>query len=197
MNVYDEHPFRVILDYAHNPDGIRNLSELASKLEVSGKRIVVITGPGDRRDEDLVEIAIAAAGHFDQYICKADDSRRGREFDEVPKIIAAALIKNGVPKDNIHIVPDEVEAIDTALKLAEPDDLLMIFGDSITRCWKQIINFNSGTTTSKAKNETDNPSITSILDDTAPDPFVLESGMKLVKDERGVRVVSEFDEQSD
>ncbi len=197
MNVYDEHPFRVILDYAHNPDGIKNLSELASKLEVRGKRIVVITGPGDRRDEDLDAIARAAAGHFDHYICKADDSRRGRSHDEVPKRISAELIKSGISEDNIEIIADEVDAIETALSMAESDDLVMIFGDAITRCWKQIINFNSGTTISKAKNDTENPSIISMLDDNAPDPFVLESGMKLVKDERGVRVVSEFDEQSD
>ncbi len=197
MNVYDEHPFRVILDYAHNPDAIRSMSELASKLEVTGKRIVVIAGPGDRRDEDLDNIAKAAAGHFDIYICKADDNRRGREPDEVPKRIAAALKAEGVSEDCIQIIPDEVEAIDQALSLAVLDDLVMIFGDAITRCWKQIIHFDGQSGTPSEAPITPLQTVVSMLDSNDPDPFVLESGMKIVKDERGVRIVSEASEESD
>ncbi len=200
MNVYDEHPFRVILDYAHNPDGVRLMSQLASSLEIKGKRIVVIAGPGDRRDQDLLAIADAAAGHYDTFICKADDNRRGRSFDEVPKIMAAQLEKQGVARENILIIPDEETAIDKALNLAEADDLVMIFGDAIIRSWKQIINLDSHSSQSKAQNIKQNPTIVSMLipeDSGEPDPFELEKGMKIVKDERGVRVVSEFTEESD
>ncbi len=197
MNVYDEHPFRVILDYAHNADGVGFLSELASKLEINGRRIVVIAGPGDRRDEDLDNIAQAAAGHFDHYICKADDDRRGRGDDEVPKRIALELLKQGVAESAITIEPDEVKAIEVGLKMAEADDLLMIFGDAITRCWKQIVNFNSGTRVTRAQNDKKVQTVVSMMETDEPDPFVLESGMKIVEDERGVRVVSELDEASD
>jgi len=198
MNVFDEHPFRVILDYAHNADGVRYMAELASKLDVNGKRITILAGPGDRRDEDLVNIAKAAANHFDVYICKADDNRRGREFDEVPNILRKALIAEGIKADNIFVIPDEVEAIEKGLQLAGHDDLLMVFGDAITRCWKQIISFNDikevGTTNIEQKPV---QTVVSMLDTSEPDTFVLESGMKIVKDDRGVRVVSEHDEESD
>ncbi len=197
MNVHDEHPFRVILDYAHNPAGVGFLSELATKLEVKGQRIVVIAGPGDRRDEDLRDIAKAASGHFDHYICKADDNRRGRGFDEVPKIIAEELKKQGVNETNIFIEPNEVAAVEKALSMAEEDDLVMIFGDAIIRCWKQIVNFDSETSDSKAQNDNKTQSVVSMLETNEPDPFVLESGMIIVKDERGVRLVSEHDEESD
>lgn len=197
MNVYDEHPFRVILDYAHNPDGIRCMSELASKLDVKGKRIVVIAGPGDRRDEDLDEVAKAAAGHFDIYICKADDNRRGRSHDEVPQRVARVLKEQGIDAANILIVPDEVEAIDTALGMAVQNDLVMVFGDAITRCWKQIIHFDGKSGVQPEPELAPVHTVVSMLDSNAPDPFVLESGMKIVKDERGVRVVAEFEEGSD
>ncbi|MEH6473773.1 MAG: cyanophycin synthetase [Halopseudomonas sp.] len=197
MNVYDEHPFRVILDYAHNPDGIRCMSELASKLDVEGKRIVVIAGPGDRRDEDLDEIAKSAAGHFDIYICKADDNRRGRGHDEVPQRVARVLKEQGISEANILIVPDEVEAIDKALGLAVQNDLVMVFGDAISRCWKQIIHFDGKSGVQPEPKLAPVQTVVSMLDSNAPDPFVLESGMKIVKDERGVRVVAEFDEGSD
>ncbi|WP_426417258.1 cyanophycin synthetase [Aestuariirhabdus sp. LZHN29] len=197
MNVYDEHPFRVILDYAHNPDGVRYMSELASKLEVPGKRIVVIAGPGDRRDEDLEGIAKAAAGHFDLYICKADDDRRGRGVDEVPNIMAAGLRAQGISDDNILVIADEVEAVDEALNRAALDDLVIIFGDAITRCWKQIIHFNGKASAPVEPEMKPLQTVVSMLDSNDPDPFVLETGMKIVRDERGVRVVSEVDEESD
>ena len=196
MNVYDEHPFKVILDYAHNADGVRYMSELATKLDVFGKRIAVIAGPGDRRDIDLVNIAKAAAGHFDVYICKADDRRRGRGFDEVPQIMATALREAGIPDEAIFVIPSEVDAINDALKMAEHDDLVIIFGDAITRCWKQIVGFNGVNEIETTREEKPVP-ITSILNSTEPDSFVLEEGMKIIKDERGVRIVAEHDEESD
>lgn len=197
MNVFDEHSFKVILDYAHNADGVRCMSDLASKLEVKGKRITVLAGPGDRRDEDIVNIAKAAAGHFDIYICKADDNLRGREFDEIPKLLASALLAEGVKASQIYSIPDEVEAINKGLELASPDDLLMVFGDEITRSWKQIINFNGVNTPKKEAEKTPIQTVVSMLETTEPDTFVLETGMRIVKDERGVRVVSEHDEDSD
>ena len=197
MNIFDEHDFRTILDYAHNADGVRYMSELASKLEVKGKRITVLAGPGDRRDQDLENIAKAAAGHFDLYICKADDNRRGRGHDEVPKILAAALKAEGVTEAQIYCIADEVSAIDKGLELASTDDLLMVFGDAITRSWKQIINFNGHTERKTQTEQTPLQSVVSMLETSEPDTFVLESGMRIVKDERGVRVVSEHDEDSD
>ena len=197
MNVFDEHPFRVILDYAHNADGVRCMSELASKLEVKGKRITVLAGPGDRRDEDIVNIAKAAAGHFDIYICKADDNRRGRGENEVPELLVSSLKAEGVDESKIYCISDEVEAINKGLELSSTDDLLMVFGDAITRCWKQIINFNSGNEPKKKAEITPLQTVVSMLDTSEPDTFVLESGMKIVTDDRGVRVVSEHDEDSD
>lgn len=200
MNVFDEHAFRVILDYGHNAASIDQMSQLAGKLDVAGKRVVVIAGPGDRRDEDLVNIGKAAAGHFDVYVCKADDDRRGRGHDEVPQMIAAALREAGVPDSAIKVIADEQEAIDAALELAEPDDLVMVFGDAITRCWKQITQYNrEGDVPTATDKETTakQPKVIPMMDSGEPDPFVLDEGMKLVKDERGVRIVETQDEESD
>jgi cyanophycin synthetase len=53
MNIYDEHPFKVILDYAHNPAAVRAMCNLVDRFETEGRRIVVLAAPGDRRDEDI------------------------------------------------------------------------------------------------------------------------------------------------
>jgi cyanophycin synthetase len=140
-NVFDEHPFKVIMDYAHNAHGVGVMVQLTDRLPVTGKRRVVITAPGDRRNEDIAELAKVASGHFDQYIIKEDDNSRGRRNDEVAKIMRETLTANGVPESAIDTVHDEQKAVEFGLKSALAGDLLVVFADQIPRTWKQIIYF--------------------------------------------------------
>ncbi|MGH7525821.1 MAG: cyanophycin synthetase, partial [Gemmatimonadales bacterium] len=87
MNIFDEHPFKVILDYGHNSAAIEAMCALVDRLEVAGRRICVLAAPGDRRDEDIRDIGRIAAGRFDRYICRRDDNLRGRRPDEVPHLL--------------------------------------------------------------------------------------------------------------
>src|ERR1700759_929218 len=143
LNVFNEHPFKVLFDYGHNAHAVAVMADLAQRLDVKGRRIVVLAGPGDRRNEDLVAIPKAVAGRFDHYICRRDDNLRNRATDEVPRIQAAALVEAGVPKDAISVIPDEQEAIDAALKMGQAGDLLLIFADALARSWKQITKFKA------------------------------------------------------
>ena len=187
MNFFEEHPFKVILDYAHNPAAVRAIMELVSKLEVSGRRIGVISAPGDRRDEDIQEIAEIASEHLDFFICKADDNRRRRGDDEVPQMMKKTLIEKGIDEKVILVIADEQDAINASLKEAEEGDMVLILGDDITRSWKQIIHFESSSKKTAGKSE--------IQLDTEIDldesVFTLEEGQKLIQDERGVRLAKE------
>jgi cyanophycin synthetase len=145
MNVFNEHPFKVLFDYGHNAHAVSAMADLAQRLDVTGRRIVVLAGPGDRRDDDLRAIADAVAGRFDHYICRRDDSLRDRAPDEVPKLQSARLQARGVPASAISVIPDEQEAIDAALSMGQPGDLLLIFADALVRSWKQITKFKSAT----------------------------------------------------
>jgi len=189
MNVFDEHPFKVILDYAHNPAAVEAMCKTASQLNVEGRRIVVLAAPGDRRDEDIDAIARHAAGHFDLYLCKADDDRRGRGHAEVPERIARVLKEKGVPEDAIEVIPDEQTCIDAALRMGQSADLLLIFGDNSTRCWKQIINFDSD----GEPVDTDNASGVEIPDLPEVNGFSTE-GVHLIRDEKGVRLAREVND---
>ena len=142
MNVYDEHPFKVIFDYGHNAHAVAAMCDLAQRLDVQGRRIIVLSAPGDRRDEDITAIAATAAGKFDHYICRRDDGLRGRESAEIPNMLAAVLKAHGVGDKQIEIIPDEQAAIDRALHMGRHGDLLLIFADALTRSWKQVIKFN-------------------------------------------------------
>jgi len=183
MNVFNEHPFKVLMDYGHNAHAVGVMADLAGRLEVSGRRIIVVAGPGDRRDEDLVEIATAVAGKFDHYIVRRDDALRGRDGDEVPRIIARALREKGVSAAAITQIPDEQEAIDAALKMGAPGDLLLVFADALARSWKQITKFHAeGTPPPAAKRVEPVAAIEPAIEERT----VVEMD-GLIRDERGIR----------
>jgi len=193
MNVFDEHPFRVILDYGHNAAAIQSIGQLVDRLEVGGRRICVLSAPGDRRDEDILAIADAAAGHFDCYICKADDNRRGRGEDEVPQMLRRQLLENSIDDQSIQVIPAETEAVKASLQIAREGDLVVIFGDNIERCWKQVAGHQVEDVESEGF-EVENSVQSFVKED--PEAFTLEPGAELIRDERGVRI-ARIDEDSD
>ena len=181
MNVYNEHPFKVVMDYGHNAHAVGMMADLAQRLDVTGRRIVVLTGPGDRRDEDLRAIADAVAGKFDHYIVRRDDSLRGRDGDEVPRIIARALQNGGVAESAMSIIPDEQEAVDAALRMGQPGDLVLVFADALTRSWKQIIKFQPEGDMARATPRVELPSLESTEEEI---PFTAMEGV--IREERGL-----------
>ncbi|HEY6619005.1 MAG TPA: cyanophycin synthetase [Steroidobacteraceae bacterium] len=196
MNVFNEHPFKVLFDYGHNAHAVGMMAALASRLDVTGRRIVVLAGPGDRRDEDLVAIAKAVAGRFDHYICRRDDNLRNRAADEVPRIQAQALRASGIPGHAISIIPDEQDAIDAALRMGESGDLLLIFADALARSWKQITKFKSANAAAAAA-VAPAPCAPRIIPEPAAEAAAAspEFNMEgLIRDERGVRLAPEGDD---
>ena len=192
MNIFAEHPFKVVMDYGHNAHAVGMMADLAGRMDVAGRRIVVLAGPGDRRDEDLREIARAVAGKFDAYVLKRDDNLRGRGPDEVPRLMAQALRDAGIGDGDIHLIPDEQQAIDGALRMASAGDLVLVFADALARSWKQITKFRPDGAPPPAP-ASEPPAATSLdpAEDPAFDPAemsgVLREGRGLVfgRDEDG------------
>ena len=191
MNVFNEHPFKVLFDYGHNAHAVGAMADLAQRLEVSGRRIVVVAGPGDRRDEDLRDIAKAVAGGFDHYICRRDDGLRGRKSDEVPLLIAATLREHGVTDHQISIIPDEQAAIDAGLRMAQAGDVLLVFADSLVRSWKQIIKFKPEGAPQKAAVVV----ASAVEEQEAVEPrFSPEQWEGVSRDDRGIFISRESDD---
>ena len=194
MNVYDELPFRVILDYGHNPAAMGAVCTLVDRLDVSGERICVLGAPGDRRDEDIYAIADEVASHFDSFICKADDNLRGRDGDEIPLMLKRRLVEKGVEESSIEVIPDEQAAIEAGLGQAQEHDLVVVFGDNIARSWKQIINFEPEG--GRGESNADENPVQSFVEEN-PDAFSFDSDLELISDERGVRIAAQHDEDAD
>jgi cyanophycin synthetase len=142
MNFYNEHPFRVLLDYAHNAHGMEAIARMVREMNVNGRRIGVVSAPGDRRDEDILAVAKAAASAFDVVLLREDDNRRGRKAGETGALLRQGLTEAGFPAERIsREVYEEEEAVRLGLESAQPGDFLVIFGDKLQRCWDQIVNF--------------------------------------------------------
>ncbi len=191
MNIYNEHPFKVILDYAHNTAAVKAICQVVERLGADGKKRIVLSAPGDRRDEDIAEIARIVAGQFDYYVCRRDDNTRGRGPTELPELMQRVLLEEGVPEARIVVIPDEQEANMAALESAESGDLLLILGDNIKRTWKQIIYFNAGEREDAGKEQ---PPAALTLAPEDVEAFRLDADTELVRDERGVRIAREAED---
>ena len=191
-NIYNEHPFKVILDYAHNPASFRAMADLADRLEPTGRRIMVISTPGDRRDEDIRDSVNACLPEFTHFIVKADSNRRGRGHDEIPQLMRSYLIDAGIDDANITVIADEEPAVDFALNMATEGDLVVITADDLQRTWKQIINLNGD----KPEDKKTIPG-TKVFVPEAEKRYVLDQDEEIIIDERGVRLATSEPEDSD
>jgi UDP-N-acetylmuramyl tripeptide synthase len=120
---------QVLVDYAHNPEGLTGLLEIARSLRADGGRLGVLLGhAGNREDEDIERLAETAAGFGPSLVVlkELEAYRRGRPAGEVPRILRAALLRAGVPESALQLRQTEVEAVRTALEWARPGDVLAL-----------------------------------------------------------------------
>ncbi len=131
LNVFDALPFRVIMDYAHNIDGYRQIVEFVEQQAVTGRKILMIAQLGDRLDDDILACVAPLAGHFDHYVCRNYHIYRGRPPEELPALLKEGLISANVSATDISIVNDPDEALQYSLSIARPGDLLMLLIDDV------------------------------------------------------------------
>ncbi len=129
LNLFQFKDFQVLLDYAHNPAGMRALQKFIENIDASIK-IGIIAGVGDRREEDTNEIGSIAAEMFDEIIIRQDKNLRGKTETELINMLDAG-IKMKDPNKKTTIIPNEKEAATFAIKNAKKDSLIVICSDVI------------------------------------------------------------------
>ena len=133
-NFIEGFPFKVILDFGHNPDGVSEICSVASKLEVTGKRRLLNITFGNRHKAHLTALAPLLARTFDSFVlgCSKERVMRCRDYagdDPEGAMLAAgsaALQSEGVQPGNILEERDRLTAIRTAIELSQPGDLLVL-----------------------------------------------------------------------
>ena len=126
----------VIADYGHNPDAIAALCQAAQRLP-AGKRVVVISAAGDRRDQDIVAQARLIGEVFDEVVLFEDACQRGRADGEVIALLEQGL-GNATKTRWQTAVRGEFAAIDIALARLQPGDLCLILVDQVEEALAHI-----------------------------------------------------------
>lgn len=131
VNVFEFSNFRVVLDYAHNPHGVRALGSFINTFNAS-MRTGVITGVGDRRDEDIIALGEEAAKIFDRIIIRHDDDLRGRKPEEMNELLMAGIRKVS-PEKHVTFFPCELEACEFAIANAVPGSVVVVLVDHVSK----------------------------------------------------------------
>jgi cyanophycin synthetase len=155
LNVFELDGVKVILDYAHNPAGLRTLGDFVDRVAFDGAVaerpgeaaraanlvVGVIATAGDRRDEDMRELGRVAAHHFDDIIIREDRNPRGRKPGETAELVAQGVheaMGNDSRAGTVEIVLDEMEAARRALDRARPGDVVVLCVDYATEVYKEL-----------------------------------------------------------
>jgi cyanophycin synthetase len=139
LNIYEFNEFSVLVDYAHNAHGVRALGKFIQSFDVETKT-GVITGVGDRRDEDIIALAEEAARIFDEIIIRHDEDLRGRTPEELDKLLTEGVkrVDSNLP---ISYYWGELEAAEKAIINAKPKSLIVVLTDNIKAVSERILHF--------------------------------------------------------
>ena len=130
MNIFEFKRFKVLIDFAHNASGYRGVEEYLESVEAT-KKIGIIAGVGDRRDEDIKECAKIAGRMFDHIIIRQEKHLRGRTEDEIINLILEGIAESG--RNVTHeIISKEVEAIKHAINNAQEGTFITALSDVVT-----------------------------------------------------------------
>ncbi|OPJ63397.1 cyanophycin synthetase [Clostridium oryzae] len=128
FNMFNLGDINVILDYGHNREGYNSV--IAAIKKFKSKRLVGVIGvPGDRRDEDIIEIGDICSRGFDCLYVKEDEDKRGRKSGEVAELLVKGVKKEGKfdTRNNLRICLNEQKAMLEAINAARPGDTIVVF----------------------------------------------------------------------
>ncbi|MFT6851174.1 MAG: cyanophycin synthetase [Sphingobacteriales bacterium] len=138
MNLFEFRNFKLVLDYAHNPAGLQGIKTFLEQTEAVHK-IGIITGTGDRRDQDIKEIGRISALTFDHIIIRHEKHRRGRDESDIDNLLIEGMNETK-PGISYEIIPDEMDAIRASISQADKKEhsFVVVLVDDITRAIQTV-----------------------------------------------------------
>ncbi|HEX8612083.1 MAG TPA: cyanophycin synthetase [Telluria sp.] len=122
-NIYSAQGVTIVVDYAHNPAAYAAMASMAQSLS-GGRRIAVLTCPGDRREADLLDIGQTCAEGFDElFVYEADP--RGRASGETAQKILDGARRTAKPEHLLHAIVPVSDAFTAAMACCRPGDVLV------------------------------------------------------------------------
>jgi cyanophycin synthetase len=139
LNLFQFKNFKFLVDFAHNPAGLELLCDFVNKLEGSPK-VGIISGTGDRRDEDIKELGRISGRYFDEIIIRQDKHLRGRSAEEMVDLLVKGIKETQQKEIPLTIIYNEKEAIMHAYNTAKPGSLVTIMCDVVSEALELIKN---------------------------------------------------------
>ena len=130
LNIFKFKKFHVLIDFAHNPAGYEAIEDYLSNVEAT-KKIGIISGVGDRRDEDIRECGKIAGRMFDYIIIRNEKHLRGRTEEEINDLIISG-IQESDSTVSYECIPKEIEALKHAMSMAEDGTFITALSDVVT-----------------------------------------------------------------
>jgi UDP-N-acetylmuramoyl-L-alanyl-D-glutamate--2,6-diaminopimelate ligase len=116
-------PFRIIVDYAHTDDALRNV--LATARGLKPRRIITVFGCGGDRDRKKRPLMGEAAARGSDLVIVTSDNPRSEDPRAIIEEILPGVRQTGT---RFIVEPDRAAAIALAIEEAQPDDLVLIAG---------------------------------------------------------------------
>ncbi len=136
LNFFHFKNFSMLADFAHNPHGLKLLGDFVGKLDYP-KKIGVISGTGDRRDEDIMELGSLSAEYFDEIIIRCDKNLRGRTAEEIIDLLKKGIEKVDPNKPTKTII-NENEALEHIYANPENGALYVVMCDVVAGALEKI-----------------------------------------------------------
>ena len=137
LNLFKFKNFDFLVDFAHNQAGLTLLCDFVSKMNGTPK-VGIISGTGDRRDEDIRDLGKISAGCFDEIIIRQDKNLRGRTAEEIVNLLVEGINSTKIKEIPITIIYNEKEAIMHAYNTAKPGSLITIMCDVVVEALDMI-----------------------------------------------------------
>ncbi|MBC7887476.1 MAG: cyanophycin synthetase [Ferruginibacter sp.] len=137
LNLFIFKHFKFLVDFAHNQAGLQLLGDFVSKMDGAPK-VGIISGTGDRRDEDIRDLGKLSAQYFDEIIIRQDKNLRGRTAEAIVQLLIEGIDATKTKDIPITIIYNEKEAIMHAYNTAKPGSLITIMCDVVAEALDMI-----------------------------------------------------------
>ncbi len=123
--VYADIPFTIIVDYAHTPDGVKNVIETARQIVKN--KIITVFGCGGDRDNTKRPIMGRLAAELSDIVIATSDNPRSENPESILREIEVG-IKEKIGGKQYECIPDRRAAIFRAVEIATAGDIILILG---------------------------------------------------------------------
>ena len=139
MNIFNFKDLRFLIDFAHNPAGFNGIKGFLKHID-SPLKIGLVTGTGDRRDEDIRELGKISAEMFDHILLRQDRFLRGRTAEDILQLLQEGIASAGtnVP---VEVLPVEVDSIKYAIRMAKPGSFIAILSEAVDNAIEIVQNY--------------------------------------------------------